>query len=812
MDFPNLRADCRVKLRLMSKPRPFTYAGEHLAEIAFPLGGIGAGCVSLEGRGSLRDWEIWGRPNKGGSLNSAYPTLWCQEQDGEPKALVVHGPRQKGFQGEGTGFWDWGHGQFFKQGDGLPCFDDAEFTGTFPYARVRFEKDDLPLEVELIAHSPFVPLRARDSGFPIAVMTYRIRNRSRQRVDLTLAWSLNNPIGEGIEPTKEAPDEAAAEFRRENGFRGLIFSNDRFEPGNPAHGTVAISTNWPDVDYTERWLEEGWFDAQQHFWNRFRKSGTLEPGARTGKSRRVPGTLGLKASLAPGEEVVLPFAFTWSFPTATKYWADKNDAPTDSWTPYYATQWPDAWAAAQEYWVRQAELDRMTLAFGDALHQSTLPEVVVESVGATLTTLRTPTCLRLEDGTFWAWEGCSPKDGCCAGTCSHVWNYATAHAWLFPEIARSIRETEYTYAFNCGPLGQEGALDFRVPIPLKQETKLWHAASDGQLGGVMQLYRDWRISGDEETLKRLWPAAKRALEFAWVQWDRDRDGLVEGDQHNTYDINFQGPNPLTQFMYLGALKAGAEIGRHLGDPSRETYEELYQKGRAKAEAELWNGEYFIQTNDCLKEDAPKYQHGVGCLSDQLFGALCAKVSGLGDLADPEKTRIALANIFRNNFRAPLGAHENLQRVFAFRDEAGLLLCSWPNGGRPAFPFVYSDEVWTGIEYQVAAHLAFEGMFDEALRILNAIRERFDGRRRNPYNEYECGSHYARALASWSVYLAFSGFRHDAVSEATSFEPYDATGEDVECFYCTESTWGRALFSQGQYQLSPIYENEKTAKP
>ncbi|HRK20924.1 MAG TPA: GH116 family glycosyl hydrolase, partial [Fimbriimonadaceae bacterium] len=552
----------------------------------------------------------------------------------------------------------------------------------------------------------------------------------------------------------------------------------------------------------ERWLEEGWFDAQQHFWNRFRETGELEPGARTGKSWRVPGTLGLKASLAPGEEIELPFAFSWVFPTTSKYWAGK-DEPVEKWTPFYATQWPDAWSAAAEYWSRREELDRLTFAFGDALHASTLPEALVESVGATLTTLRTPTCLRLEDGTFWAWEGCSPKDGCCAGTCSHVWNYATAHAWLFPEIARSIRETEYQYAFNCGPMGKEGALDFRVPIPLKQETKLWHAASDGQLGGIIQLYRDWRITGDEETLKRLWPSAKRALEFAWVQWDRDRDGLVEGDQHNTYDINFQGPNPLTQFMYLGALKAAAEIGHRLDDPQGQVYADLYEKGRAKSESELWNGEFFVQTNDCLKEDAPKYQHGVGCLSDQLFGALCAKVAGLGDVVDPEKVKSALRSIFRNNFKDPLGDHENLQRVYVFRDEAGLLLCSWPNGGRPRFPFFYSDEVWTGIEYQVAAHLAFEGMHDEALKILEAIRVRYDGRRRNPYNEYECGSHYARALASWSVFMAFIGFRHDAVTDSATFHPWNPGGGPFECLYCTGSEWGRARHFQGQFQLEPL---------
>ena len=787
----------------MAKPRPFTYTDENLTEIAFPLGGIGTGCISLEGRGSLRDYEIWGRPNKGGNMGYSYPVLWCRTESGETDCRVVHGPRHKNFQGEGPAFWDWGHGRFFDQGDGLPCFDSTEFTGTFPIATVGFEKAGHPLKVELKAFSPFIPLRTRDSGFPIAALVYRLTNRSNAPVELCLAWTLMNPVGQGVGETGNSQDQATAEYREEANCRGLVFTNTRFKDSEVPGGTVALTTDWKDATYTERWLDEGWFDAQQHFWNHFRESGELEPGARKERGNRVPGTLGLRAKLAPGETVELPFAISWVFPTTTKYWAP-NEKPLPTWKPFYATQWADAFAAAKEFYARRKDLEGKTTAFAEALHQSTLPEELVESVSATLSTLHSPTSLRLEDGTFWAWEGCSPKDGCCSGTCSHVWNYASAHAWLFPEIARSIRETEYKYGFNCGPKGKEGAIIFRIPVPLTKEDQLWHAASDGQLGGIMQLYRDWRVTGDEETLKQLWPKAKHALEFAWVQWDRDKDGLVDGDQHNTYDINFQGPNPLTQFMYLGALKAATEIAGHLRDDSAaKVFGGLYASGRAKAEEKLWNGEYFVQTMDCLAENAPKYQHGLGCLSDQLFGALCAKVAGLGDVVDPKKSKSALKAIYRHNFKNPLGDHENLQRVYAFRDESGLLLCSWPNGGRPRFPFVYSDEVWTGIEYQVAAHLVYEGMVTEGLSIVKAIRARFDGKRRNPYNEYECGSHYARALSSWSVYLAATGLNLDAVSGKRELKPRVPSEEAFRCFYCSGSEWGIARLSGGRAVFEPI---------
>ncbi len=331
-----------------------------------------------------------------------------------------------------------------------------------------------------------------------------------------------------------------------------------------------------------------------------------------------------------------------------------------------------------------------------------------------------------------------------------------------------------------------------MQIPLGVQGYLWHAASDGQLGGIVQLYRDWRLSGDDARLKDLWPHAKKALGYAWVEWDRDKDGLVDGNQHNTYDINFQGGNPLTQFFYLAALRATEEIATHLGetDVAKEC-KRLFESGRKLTMEKLWNGVFFIQTFPCIGPDAPKYQHGLGCLSDQVFGQQAASLAGLGDLVDPKLIKQALQAIVKHNFLSPLGEHENVQRVYAVPDETGLILCSWPNGGRPDFPFPYSDEVWTGIEYQVAAHLALAGLTDECLAIVNGIRKRHDGTRRNPFNEFECGSHYARAMASYSVFLALAGTDYDGRTRSLTVNPGVEVKGEFQTFVCTPHGWGVA---------------------
>ena len=150
--------------------------------------------------------------------------------------------------------------------------------------------------------------------------------------------------------------------------------------------------------------------------------------------------------------------------------------------------------------------------------------------------------------------------------------------------------------------------------------------------------------------------------------------------------------------------------------------------------------------------------------------------------------ISLASIFRYNFNTDFADFANAQRIYALNDEKGLLLCSWPKGKRPALPFVYSDEVWTGIEYQVAAHLIYEGRVKEGLAIVAAVRDRYDGARRNPWNEVECGHHYARAMSSWSLLTALSGFAWSAPAGELRFRPR-VSAANFRCLYSTGTAWG-----------------------
>jgi uncharacterized protein (DUF608 family) len=302
------------------------------------------------------------------------------------------------------------------------------------------------------------------------------------------------------------------------------------------------------------------------------------------------------------------------------------------------------------------------------------------------------------------------------------------------------------------------------------------------MGSIMKLYRDWKLCGDDAWLSARWPRARKALEFAWAEgsWDANQDGVMEGCQHNTMDVEYFGPNPEIGFWYLGALKASAEMARHLGETEfAAKCDFLQQQGTAWFDAKLFNGEFYeheirpIPNADDIHPALrlgsgardlvdPELQVGPGCLADGLVGQLMADVSGLGSLADATHVGTMLKSIVEHNYRQSMRGHFNHLRTYALSDESGTLNCTWPRGGRPKRPMPYSNEVWTGIEYTVAAHLVYQGDLDDALKVTHAVRDRFDGERRNPFNEAECGHHYARAMASWALVLAATGFHYDAV--------------------------------------------------
>ncbi len=312
-------------------------------------------------------------------------------------------------------------------------------------------------------------------------------------------------------------------------------------------------------------------------------------------------------------------------------------------------------------------------------------------------------------------------------------------------------------------------------------------ACDGQLGSILRIYREWKYTGDDEFLKGIWDSMIKALEYSVKAWDTDGDGVLDGKMHVTYDIEFYGPNTMTNTIYLGAIKGVAEMAEYLGKTDiAEKYQELYDKAAARVDDMLYNGEYYIQ--DLEDVDAYRYQYGKGCLTDQLLGQFMSQTAGLGYVLPKEHVKSALKAIYKYNFKDCMEEVPNVQRTYALNDEAGLVLCSWPNGGRPRFPFAYCDEVWTGVEYQVAVCMIEEGLIEEAFTIIKAIRDRYDGYKRCPWSETEAGHHYIRPMSSFSLIPALAGYKTDMVKKTMSFHPV-INQKDYTTFWINGNAWG-----------------------
>ena len=770
-------------------PFPRIFTGRYLTQIAFPLGGVCAGSISLGGRGQLRDWEIFNRPDKGNAPAYAFPAIWARAGSAQPVARVLESRIQPPYEGSS--------GLGANNVPGLVRLASATFTGEYPLARVDFTDPDLPVRVSLDAFSPFIPHEPDDSGLPVAILRYRVTNPGASAARVSIAWSIENPTGRPA-----SGDTRSNERRTAPDLDGLFMTSPDLPSDHPLHGSFALAALDPAearITWLRGWQRDRWWNAPMLFWDDFSADGELgpEPAARS-----AVGALCLGRTLPAGAHADFTFLLAWHFPNRTPRrcgWnAPKGEEDTiiGNW---YTTRFADAWAAAEYAAAHLGALEAKTRRFAAALRESTIPGAVKDAASANLSTLATQVCFRTADGEFHGFEGANDHAGCCHGSCAHVWNYETTTAHLFPSFARSLRATSFGYNLDSA-----GAMHFRENLPHREP--LWgFAAADGQMGQILHAYLDWRLSGDTDWLRRLWPAVKRAIEFAWVPggWDADRDGVMEGVQHNTYDVEFYGPNPLCGIYYLGGLRAGEEMARAVGDAaSAAEYRRLSENGSRWIDAHLFNGEFYVQQVRGVAKDAiapalrsdmgsedtrdPQYQMGQGCLADQLIGQYLAEVAGLGPLLAQANLRKTLESVYRYNFRRSLAHHQCVERTYALNDEAAVVVCDYGRATRPRIPFPYYAEAgWTGIEYLVASHMLFAGMTREGLELYRSARLRFDGEKRNPWNEPECGGHYARAMSAWSGMLALSGFRYHGGDQAV--EIHAPAGH--RSFWATATGWG-----------------------
>lgn len=778
---------------------PRVFRGSKLKMISFPLGGVGAGSLGLGGRGQLRDWEIFNRPNKGFSPDYAFPALWVQSGSNPPVAHVLEARILPPYEGE--------DGLGSRNAPGLTRLQSATFTGGYPLAHIDFEEPSLPIAVSLDAFSPFIPHVPDDSGLPVALLRYRVANTGSAPAKVAIAFSIDNPVlngGTGMFANGGLQEKRTNEVRSDPGLTGLLMQNPGLAADDPFHGSFVLAAiPSPGVHLTcwRGWPQGSWWNSPLLFWDAFMKTGELsnEPA-----DYNKVGALCQSQTIPPGQSADFTFLLAWHFPNRTPEvcgWSAPKGKEKTVIGNFYASRFQDAWEVATYTARNLASLEQKTRRFAQALRESTIPDVVKEAASANLSTLASTTCFRTADGEFHGFEGSNDRLGCCYGNCTHVWNYETATAFLFPSFARSLRKAAFGFSED-----DEGGIHARQLLP-DGEARDGIIAADGHLGQIMHAYLDWRLSGDNAWRQSVWPRVRQALAFCWVPdgWDPGRSGVTTGVQNNTYDVAFFGPNPLCSIYYLGALRAGEELARAAGDTaSADQYRRLFERGSRWIDANLFNGDFYTQQIHPFAMDQihpslrigtqgfdpqdPQFQLGEGCLIDQLMGQYLASIMRLGMLVSPQHVQATLSSIDRYNYKRTLVDHDNVERTFALNDEAAVVICDYGRAARPHIPFPYFAEVMTGFEHALAALMISSGRFDQGIAYIHNVRARYDGEKRNPWDEAECGHHYARAMASWSSVVAISGFDYDGPHASVQIQP-PIPGNSFRCFWSSGTGWG-----------------------
>lgn len=776
---------------LMNRGKSHIYKGKYLEAIQFPVGGIGAGCIQYDGNAVPRYWQIFNNMTHDFIPNSFFSIRVKRDEKIWVKAL----------QTESVGP--------FEKMNSLNCVNE------FPFLRYNFT-DSIPVNVELEVYNPFIPLNLKDSSIPAVFYTITIDNPTEEEIEISLLASQQNAVGFSKVPKINTGDSFAERYQMSlerdivkhnsspfyggninsiksgRGYKGL-FMESAAKKEDEHYGQMALLLvdETHEIDCVEG--VASWKDLLE-LHDGFKKTGRLKEVKNTPASMQQEtwsGALNARLTLSPGEKKKVNLVLVWYFPNG------KNGGHLDNWDSwgkgdwegngnFYVNDWRDIYDLADYTSRNHSQLYQDSKLFYQSLYATNLPYWLLNRLSSQLAILKSRTLFRDKQGYVGLWEGCGAGDGSCAGNCNHVWHYAQAHARLFPSLARVIRSQAFDY------MKDNGQIPYRQPAG--------ESAFDGQCGDILGAYREYLLSTDDSWIKKHYPSIKKAINYLIQGWDEDEDGWLTGHMHTTYDCSMSGNPSFLGSLYLAALSAGKEIAIiNQDDNFARKLKDIADKSVKLQNQELWNGRYYIQKPDTI---SPASDYATGCHSDQLIGQWWADQLGLESLYPDHRVLSATEAVLRYNFKSNLKNHHQKPREFAKPEEAGFVVTTWPKGDRPVNAPVYSDEIWSVYEFTIGASLLRNFKTREALMVLKAGADRYDGQRKdgyqgawgnfgfsgNPFGDDECGQFYSRSLANWSIILAMQGFYYDGPKGIIGFSPTWMPENHIS-FFSTAKAWG-----------------------
>lgn len=770
------RTFLRHVLDLHSRGRTPVYRGRHATAIEFPVGPIGSGGIRLFGDGTRNLSWIF---NIDGEFTAFYPD---RREGMVPDSFLALRAEPDGGRAVVRALQS-------TPVAGFTPMRDVAFRGEFPLARYDFDDPALPVRVHEEVFSPTIPGDLENSSIPTAVTTVVVRNPSDRLVRVSLLASQQNAVGldgrttpsgrtalgYGTNRNVVTRDASGAHLAMTGCLHGVPL---QLQVLVRCQGGLQLSLLRRSATGTASWV------GADGLRERFAADGTVAGPSQASSPlplTTVDGALADTVRLGPGETVRFPMTFSWWLPSSgPREFGGQGE--------FYTTRWPSAAAVDADVVRRLPALTRATGLFHDTMYDSTLPQYVLDRLTAPLGMLRSPTVFWAHNGFFGGWEG----TGCCTGMPTHVWQYAQSGPRLWPDVGRMWLDQWFRAQQN------DGTIPYRYTVPTY--------STDGQTGVVLSAYRHLLVTGDRGWARTSWPSVAAAMDNIISRNDPDEDGLLTGDQPTTVDEGLTTTSSWLGSMYIAALRASARFADAVGDDaSARRYERIAATASRRQNRVLWNGDYFAQEPSSTSSGVA---YGQATAADMLLGQWWSGQLDLGRVYAENRMRSSLRALWRHNFHEDLTGDDPFGVASEWRrevepEDAGLQMFAWPRGGRPSNEPRYVDEMWTGIQYEVAATYLQRGMLDEGLRLVRAVSDTVDGRLRrevflggcgmgdgggNPFGDGECGTFYARSMGSWSILLALQGFSYDATGARIGFAPR-LTPDDHRSFFSAGTAWG-----------------------
>ncbi|XP_031550848.1 uncharacterized protein LOC116288218 [Actinia tenebrosa] len=804
----------------------YKYGNEALRAVELPLGALGGGCIALAGDGGLRQWQVCNAVNHVGIAPDSFFAIRV-DQGGASKAVAL----QSNTWYDQTGFVPSAYitdhvvpEASKKLLSEIPGIKTLEITAKYPIAEVDYLSSEVPIKVHLEAFSPTIPLDSKNSAIPVIVFNFTVTNEGSQDAKVSLLGSLQNIAGwDGVSDITDEVSNAGYGGNVNTLFQtssmyGIDMCNPTLPEKTSPNGHVAIVVMTKDGDKLSTDLQ---YTAVVDMWKQFVGDG-LSGQTQAGPSpagKTWNGATSCTRTVPAKNTEVFTFFLSWFFPHRYVDWPQPGGINDPNSAFYIGNQYSKFWKDIKEVLIYTKEnfdyLTSKTRDFRDSMFDATLPWQLIDSAAGRVSVLKSPTCMWHADGNFYAFEGCNTKSGCCPLNCTHVWNYEMALAKCYPDVERTMRKVDFAEQMTPHDVIPSRTV---VPLLLRRIWTLWNNYSinpdstsicvDGEIGTVLKTYREVKQGAPREWFDTYWPYVKRVMKRWMTELDNGQ-GLITGPQPNTYDCAIYGVNVYIGGYYLTALRAAEEMAKLQGEMDLATsYHDRFELGSAELDKKCFNGKWYIQIVDT---EHPVNEVADSTWVDCLVGQWWAHALGLGYILKKENIKSTLMNVFERNHVDSFDPATQKPRAFLDQRDAGMQICVYP-GSLPTSPLLYhSEAAWSGLEYEFAELCLYEGLPDIALKVLTDTRNKYDGTRRSPWNEIECGDHYSRPMASFLLFEIVSGQEWSFNKEDPSFVNLRFAPRicrtDFRGFFILGSCWGQyvqkgdELLKKGTVEIS-----------